>query len=125
MDALAVRGEAQAELFARARRAREEAFSGCVEVRSVLEYANVCRQACHFCGIGDYSSIKRYALSHDEIVRGVESLYQDGRRAVMIQSGEWEADAYFGKLLGALKEVKERFPDLVLIGALGSLSDDG
>lgn len=51
--ALELTGEAQYQLFELAQQARHSAFpDNEVQVRSVIEISNVCRQKCRYCAIG-------------------------------------------------------------------------
>lgn len=123
-EALLFRGSEQAELFRQARECRDRVFGGKVEVRSVIEYSNICREECNFCGIARPTRIRRYVVPDDQFLQLVDELYEDGRRVVMIQTGETEADRYIGTLWGLLGKVKEKYPDLTLVGSFGSLSDE-
>ena len=40
------------------------------EVRSVIEVSNVCRQACHYCGMAKGNPQPKYLMPHDEFVEG-------------------------------------------------------
>ncbi|HAZ08907.1 MAG TPA: [FeFe] hydrogenase H-cluster radical SAM maturase HydE [Elusimicrobia bacterium] len=123
-QALLLRGGGQEALFDLARRARDKAFGKEVEVRSVIEYSNICRQACHFCGMARDSSIRRYLLSDENFTEKMERLYAGGRRIILVQSGEFESDLHFDRLLRLLGNIRRRHEDLVLIGSFGSLRED-
>jgi biotin synthase len=122
IEALLSRGEKQKNLFGYARHVRNEAFSKKVEIRSVIEYSNICGQTCSFCGMLSYSKIKRYVLTDDETLRQVKKLYQSGRRVILFETGENKSDNYFDALSGLLKKLKKTYPDLVLNCALGNLT---
>ncbi|MDD5772427.1 MAG: radical SAM protein [bacterium] len=124
VKALLFRGGEQEGLFEYARKIRDEVFGKKVEVRSVIEYSNICEQACNYCGMNKYSSIKRYILSDSELLREIEKLYCNGRRVIMIQAGEISADIYFQRLYKLLKEVKAKYLDLTFICSFGNLSAD-
>ncbi|MBU1912574.1 MAG: radical SAM protein, partial [Candidatus Omnitrophica bacterium] len=119
--ALSYRGADQRRLFEYARKIRDAIFLKKVEVRSVIEYSNICQQACNYCGMHKGSRIKRYIFSDEEFLGRVETLYNRGRRIIMIQTGESDSDAYFDTLYGLLKRVKDRHSDLTLICSFGSL----
>jgi biotin synthase len=121
--ALLFRGEEQAELFAQARECRTRAFARQVESRSVIEYANLCRQACNFCGIAHYTDIRRYVMPDSQFLELVDELYASGRRVVMVQTGETDGERYVGNLSKLLARVKKKYPALILVGSFGSLSD--
>lgn len=122
MDALNFRGKDQRMLFRLAREARDEFFSKLVEVRSVIEYANICRQECNYCGMSRCSGLKRYILSNQEVLKNVQALYRRGRRVIMFQTGEFFARDYFENLCFLLKNIKDTYKDVTLICSFGNLS---
>jgi biotin synthase len=66
---LLARGENQEKLFELARYVRDNGiFKNRVELRSVIEISNHCRQACRYCGIGKHGS-EFYILNHQEILK--------------------------------------------------------
>ena len=123
IKALLARGKEQERLFERACRVRDAYFGKKVEVRSVIEYSNICDQACNFCGINFNSGIKRYVLSDEAVLNRIKKLYRHGRRVIMFQTGECRSDPYFKKLHSLLKKIKELYPDLTIIGCFGNLSE--
>ncbi len=123
IKALLARGKEQKLLFERACRIRDARFGKNVEVRSVIEYSNICGQACNFCGMNVNSGIKRYVLSDEAVLSRVKKLYRHGRRVIMFQTGECHSEAYFKKLYLLLKKIKEVYADLTIIGCFGNLSE--
>ena len=64
-----------------------------VHLRGLIEFSNICRQNCMYCGLRrDNEKIERYRLTEDEIVRLAEKAKGYGYRTVVLQSGE---DAHF------------------------------
>lgn len=124
IEALQFRGQDQANLFKAARKARDKEFEGKVEIRSVIEYSNICDQDCQFCGMCRESGIKRYVLTPDVFNKMMDYLYENGRRVIMIQTGDNSNDKFFNQLLGLLFKAIEKHPDIEFIFALGSLTED-
>jgi len=123
--ALGFRGAAQEVLFGLARRMREERFpSRHVEVRSVIEMSNICRQNCSYCAIGAISEENRYVVDRACFMRLGEYLHTWGRRVLLIQSGENAARAYIDHVAGCLEELRGRFPEIIPILFLGNLDRD-
>jgi len=120
-EALDARGAQQERLFAHARALRARYFGDAVEVRSVIEYANVCEQHCLYCGMAKERKISRYVLDQQELLGRFEALYAIGRRVIMVQSGECTAAPYLETLVGALTEATRRHPDVAWIFSLGLL----
>ena len=122
-DALRLDGEEQDALFALARTRRDERFPfGSVEVRSVLEISNYCRQRCGYCGIGAHGSRFLYTIDFDSFMETVERLYRRGRRHLLIQSGENRNQQYIEHTCRCISEAQRSFPDLCLTLNLGNLS---
>jgi biotin synthase len=122
-EALQLRGKEQEELFALARRRRDRSYPDrTVEVRSVIEISNVCRQRCNFCGIGEGSD-ERYTISRDVFLATVSFLYAKGRRFLLIQSGENGSREFVAHVTDCLLELKSRFPDMAVILCLGNLEE--
>ena len=61
--ALLFTNEEQAALFKIARDRRDKAFpEKFVEVRSVIEISNKCRQGCSYCSMGEKMAIREYTI---------------------------------------------------------------
>jgi len=86
--------EASEELLCRAADDVRHDFVGDgVHLRGLIEFSNICRQDCMYCGLRrDNGKIERYRLTEDEIVRLAEKAKGYGYRTVVLQSGE---DAHF------------------------------
>ena len=111
-------------LFALARERRHERFpDDQVQVRSVIEISNVCRQQCLYCAIGGKSQRKNYTLEGASIVKLVDYLYGKGRRTVLLQSGENPEKTFVDDVVGAVEEIHRRHPDLRLILCMGDLQE--
>ncbi|WP_294157834.1 [FeFe] hydrogenase H-cluster radical SAM maturase HydE [uncultured Selenomonas sp.] len=64
-----------------------------VHLRGLIEFSNICRQDCMYCGLRrDNGKIERYRLDADTIVTLAEKAKGYGYRTVVLQSGE---DAWF------------------------------
>jgi len=72
---------------------RQQYVGDGVHLRGLIEFSNICRQDCMYCGLRrDNGKIERYRLTEDDIVRLAEKAKGYGYRTVVLQSGE---DAYF------------------------------
>src|SRR5471032_1924941 len=102
-EGLLVRGEVQQDLFALARKKRDEHFPDMeVEARSVIELSNVCQQGCHYCSMAKGSGIKRYVMKYDAVVEMADFLYERGRRVLLFQSGENQAKPWVDSVIRAV-----------------------
>jgi biotin synthase len=124
MSAMAFGNEDQDSLFELARKKRDEKFPNKeVELRSVIEISNKCRQKCNYCAIGK-EGVQEYALDDQSIVSLTEHIYNKGRRVVLIQSGENGDQKYIDDVSRSLEIIKDRFEDLVIILCLGNLKKE-
>lgn len=122
IDALLFRKGKQDSLFLEARQARQKsAFDNKVEIRSVIEFSNMCNQICNYCGMNRSSAIKRYIFKKDEFLSRVEFIYNRGRKVIVVQSGEINSDKILMALCGTIASAKSRFADIEFIGSFGNL----
>jgi biotin synthase len=112
----------QDSLFLEARQARNKSiFGDKIEVRSVIEFSNICNQICNYCGMSRDSKIERYILSKEEFLSRVEFIYNRGRRVIVVQSGEINSEKILMLLCSIIASAKSRFPEIEFIGSFGSL----
>lgn len=122
-DALNFSGEFQTELFGIAQEKRIAAFpDNHVQVRSVIETSNVCRQKCRYCAIGGKDQKLNYTLDANAISLLISYLYNKGRRNVLLQSGENINEKFLTNTEEAIYKSKESYPDLRIILCMGDLS---
>ena len=123
-QALQLQYEDQQELWALARARRETCFPhNNVEVRSVIEVSNVCRQACHYCGMAKGNPQPKYLMPFEEFVEVVDHIYAWGRRVLLVQSGENQSQKFVDYAARCTKAITDKYPDLEVILCLGNLSD--
>lgn len=123
-EALELTGKAQHQLFELAQQARHVAFPDDeVQVRSVIEISNVCRQKCRYCAIGGKEQKFNYTLDSNAISLLMEYLYNKGRRNILLQSGENVNDAFINDVAKAIDSVKQHHDDLRIILCMGDLSE--
>ena len=84
---------AEAALAAAADRVRAAFVGAGVHLRGLIEFSNICRQSCMYCGLRrDNAAVHRYRLTPAEILALAEKARDYGYRTVVLQSGE---DAWF------------------------------
>lgn len=76
-------------LYAFADRIREEYVGGGVLLRGLIEFSNVCRNTCLYCGLNwDNRRLHRYRMTCEEILAAAGNIRQAGIKTVVLQSGE-------------------------------------
>lgn len=90
-----------------------------VYIRGLIEFTNICRNDCYYCGIrkGNQSA-PRYRLTKEQILSCCETGYALGFRTFVMQGGE---DGYFTdeRLCDIISSIKERWPDCALTLSIG------
>lgn len=119
---LQMQGDEQKELFAAARKVRENSkFKSNVELRSVIEISNICAQKCKYCSMGKNGK-KLFTLSKEEILNKINILASLGRRTFLLQSGEISKQSFVDDIAFVCKKATELYPDIKLILCMGNLS---
>lgn len=116
--------EAMEYISEKARRIRKEIYGTSVYVRGLIEFTNLCRNNCLYCGIRRSNHhCDRYRLRKDEILECCAAGYELGFRTFVLQGGE---DAYWSDeiLCGLIRQIKERYPDCALTLSIGERSRD-
>lgn len=77
------------ELFDAADNIRREYVGDGVYLRGLIEFTNICKQTCKYCGIRrENANVERYRLSKDEILKIVQHGVENGFKTVVLQGGE-------------------------------------
>lgn len=94
-------------LFKTADKIRNDYVGNTVLLRGLIEFSNICRQNCMYCGLRrDNSNIKRYRLTENEIINLGKKAVSYGYKTLVLQSGE---DSYYtvDKLSYIVRELKK------------------
>jgi biotin synthase len=94
------------ELFCAANEVRKQYVGEEVHLRGLIEFSNICKQNCLYCGLRkDNSNIERYRLSDEEIFDFAQKAVSYDYKTLVLQSGE---DAYFNteRLTDIVKKLK-------------------
>jgi biotin synthase len=77
------------ELFAAADRVRQQYVSDEVHLRGLIEFSNICKQNCFYCGIrrGNHN-VRRYRMEPKDIINLAKNAREYGYKTVVLQSGE-------------------------------------
>lgn len=76
-------------LFAAADQVRAKNVGEAVHLRGLIEFSNICRQNCFYCGLRrDNAGIRRYRLEPDTILAFAAKAKAYGYKTLVLQSGE-------------------------------------
>lgn len=94
-------------LTSKADKIREQNLGNEVHLRALVEFSNICRNNCLYCGIrrGNHN-LSRYRLSQDDILSITKLAVELGYKTIVLQSGE---DMYFNtlRLCHIIEEIKK------------------
>jgi len=79
-----------------------------VYFRGIIEFSNVCRKNCYYCGIRKNNrNLTRYSMSVDEILESARWAHEAGYGSVVLQSGERKNKTFTGFIEKAVKGIKK------------------
>lgn len=96
-----------------------ERFGNKIYIRGIVEFSNVCKNDCLYCGIRrSNSGLSRYRLTKEEILACCDEGYEYGFRTFVLQSGE---DAFYTAQVIAdiVADIKQAHPDCAVTLSLG------
>ena len=113
-------GDLVEELHRNAREVAVAQFGHVVWMRALIEWSNVCRNDCLYCGIRRSNhALPRYSLSQDEILECCDLAWRLGLRTFVLQGGENPIGA--AVLSGTVAEMRTAWPDAAITLSLGEL----
>lgn len=87
--------ENQPELLKKADDIRHQYVGDEVHLRGLIEFSNICRNNCLYCGIrAQNCCVKRYRMEEDELIETARKAVNLGFKTIVMQSGE---DMYYDK----------------------------
>lgn len=95
------------ELFQAADEVRKEFVGDEIHLRALIEFSNICRQNCFYCGVrAENKNIDRYRLDKEDILKIAKKALDSGYKTIVMQSAE---DVYFNaeRLAEIIKEIKK------------------
>ncbi len=79
----------QEDLFGRADRVRRQYVGDAVHLRGLIEFSNICRNNCLYCGIRrGNNKVTRYHMQPEEVIETAHKAADMGFKTVVLQSGE-------------------------------------
>ena len=85
---LKAQGEDCALIYTAADEVRQAVMGDEVYLRGIIEFSNICKNHCWYCGIrGNNKKVKRYRMSDDEILQTAHNATRWGCGTVVMQSG--------------------------------------
>lgn len=108
----------------RAQETAQRHFGNKVFIRGLIEFSNICRRDCYYCGLRcSNKKLNRYRLDREQILSCCAQGYSLGFRTFVLQSGE---DYYYSDALlcEIVRAIKQAYPDCAVTLSLGERSEE-
>ena len=95
-------------VYEAADRVRAENVGDTVHLRAIIEFSNICKRQCIYCGLNkDNAELPRFRMSHEEIVETAREAVTAGYRTIVLQSGEdpWFTPERLGAIIEDIKKL--------------------
>ena len=105
-----------------ARKITIERFGKKIYFRGIVEFSNICKNDCYYCGIRcGNKCVARYRLTQEDILQCCDEGYESGFRTFVLQGGEdgWFTDE---RMCAIIRAIKEKYPDCAVTLSLGERS---
>lgn len=105
-----------------ARSITKEHFGNKIYFRGIIEFSNICKNDCYYCGIRRSNCrLSRYRLSNEDILLCCREGYRLGYRTFVLQSGE---DDYYTdeRLVPLISAIRAKYPDCAVTLSIGERS---
>lgn len=106
-------------LFTQARQVRQAHYGQEVYIRGLIEFTNICKNDCYYCGIRKSNPLlHRYRLSAEEILSCCRNGYALGFRTFVLQGGE---DAWYtqARMVDLISAIHREFSDCAITLSIG------
>ena len=108
--------------MALARTITEAHFGRKIYFRGIVEFSNICKNDCYYCGIRcSNRNVSHYRLNMEDILACCEEGYAAGFRTFVLQGGEdgWFTD---DRMCQIIRTIKGNYPDCAVTLSLGERS---
>lgn len=112
------------ELYIHADEVRKANYGTDVYIRGLIEFSNVCKNNCYYCGIRkDNTLVERYTLTKKQILECCKMGFELGYRTFVLQSGE--SNVYSNKdICDIVYSIKEKYPSCAVTLSIGEKSKE-
>lgn len=103
---LKVNGHDEQLIFQKAAEIKEKNVQNKVYFRGLIEFSNLCRKNCLYCGIRKENKyLLRYTLNDEEIIEAAKFAYENHYGSVVLQSGELTGRSFVNRVSRLLQKI--------------------
>ena len=95
-------------LFNQALKIKLDNVGNKVYLRGLIEYSNICKKNCYYCGLRNENNIERYTLTDAEVINAAVYAYENNFGSIVIQSGEVQSPLFTKKITSLLNKINEK-----------------
>lgn len=100
--------EEKALILEHSARVRKKYVGNQLFLRGLVEYSNICRKNCHYCGIrAANKNVDRYSVANNEVLACAKMAWEKGYGSLVIQTGEQTGKDFIQKIANLLAQIKE------------------
>jgi biotin synthase len=101
-------GEDEKALFAKSSEIKLKYIGKNVYFRGLVEFSNICKKDCLYCGIrAGNKNVDRYDIADEEILKAAKFAYDNNYGSVVLQSGERSDAEFVDRIEKLLKGIKK------------------
>jgi len=96
-----------ASLYAEANAVKISTIGNKVYLRGLIEFSNICRKNCYYCGIRrENKAVSRYELTDENVLAAVDFAWKNRYGSVVLQSGEQQSVHFTKRITRLLHKIK-------------------
>jgi biotin synthase len=101
-------GEDEKALFKKSSEVKLNYIGKNVYFRGLVEFSNICKKDCLYCGIrAGNKNVNRYDIADEDILKAAKFAYEHNYGSVVLQSGERSDKEFVDRIENLLKEIKK------------------
>ncbi len=106
-------------LFKESRKIADNYYGNKIYVRGLIEFTNICKNDCYYCGIRrSNQNVERFRLTDEQIMNCCEVGYEIGYRTFVLQGGE-DGFNTRERITKLIRMIKNKYPDTALTLSIG------
>lgn len=119
-------GDLQKTLFQTAAEIKTKYVGNFVYLRALIEYSNICRKNCYYCGIRkDNKNLVRYIMTDEEVINAAKYAYKEKYASLALQAGELNSENFTKKISNLLQKINsETNNEMGITLSLGEQSEN-
>jgi len=105
---LKTEGEEEKALFKKSSGVKKENMGNKVFFRGLVEFSNICKKDCLYCGIrAGNKAVDRYDIADQKILEAAKFAHENKYGSLVLQSGERSDEAFVNRIEKLLQEIKK------------------